>query len=39
LQAGILAGILLARTVSGTVSAHFGWRLMFWLAAAMNLAR
>jgi predicted MFS family arabinose efflux permease len=37
LQAGILAGILLARTVSGTMSAHFGWRLMFWLAAAMNL--
>jgi predicted MFS family arabinose efflux permease len=37
LQAGILAGILLARTVSGTVSAHLGWRLMFWLAAAMNL--
>jgi predicted MFS family arabinose efflux permease len=38
LQAGILAGILLARTVSGTVSAHFfGWRPMFWLAAAMNI--
>ena len=37
LQAGILAGILLARTVSGTVSAHFGWRPMFWLAAAINL--
>jgi predicted MFS family arabinose efflux permease len=37
LQAGILAGILLSRTVSGTVSAHFGWRPMFWLAAAMNL--
>jgi len=37
LQAGILAGILLARTVSGTVSEHFGWRPMFWLAAAMNL--
>src|ERR1700704_5207452 len=37
LQGGILAGILLARTVSGTVSAHFGWRPMFWLAAAMNL--
>jgi predicted MFS family arabinose efflux permease len=37
LQAGILAGILLARTVSGTVSAHFGWRPMFWLAAAVNL--
>jgi predicted MFS family arabinose efflux permease len=37
LQAGILAGILLARTVSGTVSAHFGWRPMFWLAAVMIL--
>jgi predicted MFS family arabinose efflux permease len=37
LQAGILVGILLARTVSGTVSAHFGWRPMFWLAPAMNL--
>jgi predicted MFS family arabinose efflux permease len=37
LQAGILAGILLARTVSGTVSAHLGWRLMFLVAAAMNL--
>jgi predicted MFS family arabinose efflux permease len=37
LQAGILAGILLARTLSGTVSAHVGWRLMFGLAAAMNL--
>jgi len=37
LQAGIIAAILLARTLSGTVSAHFGWRLMFWLAAAMNL--
>jgi predicted MFS family arabinose efflux permease len=37
LQAGILAGILLARTVSGTVSAQLGWRPMFWLAATMNL--
>src|SRR5258705_7823674 len=37
LQAGILAGILLARTVSGTVSEHVGWRPMFWLAAAMDL--
>lgn len=38
LQAGMLAAILLARTVSGTVSAYLGWRLMFWLAAAVNLA-
>jgi predicted MFS family arabinose efflux permease len=37
LQAGIIAAVLLARTVSGTVSAHLGWRPMFWLAAAMNL--
>src|SRR6202790_1393258 len=37
LQAGILGGILLARTVSGTVSAHFGWRPMFWLGAPVNL--
>jgi predicted MFS family arabinose efflux permease len=37
IQAGILAGILLARTVSGTVSAYLGWRLMYWLAAAVNL--
>jgi predicted MFS family arabinose efflux permease len=38
LQAGILAGILLARTVSGTVTAHLGWRLLFWLAVAANVA-
>jgi predicted MFS family arabinose efflux permease len=37
IQAGILAGILLARTVSGTVSAYLGWRPMFWPAAAVNL--
>jgi predicted MFS family arabinose efflux permease len=37
IQAGILAGILLARTVSGMVSAYFGWRQMYWLAAAVNL--
>jgi predicted MFS family arabinose efflux permease len=33
LQAGILAGIVLARTVSE----HVGWRPMLWLAAAMDL--
>lgn len=38
LQAGILAGILVARTVSGTISAHLNWRTMFWLAAAANFS-
>lgn len=35
---GVLLGILLARTLSGVVSHHLGWRVMFWLAAVMSLA-
>lgn len=32
---GLLMGILLARTLSGYVGALWGWRTMYWLAAAM----
>ena len=35
---GVLLGILLARTLSGVVAEHFGWRPMFWLAAGMSIA-
>lgn len=35
---GILAGILLARTFSGFVGAHFGWRVVYWIAAGLMLA-
>jgi predicted MFS family arabinose efflux permease len=32
---GILLGVLLARTFSGAVGAHFGWRTVYWIAALM----
>jgi len=34
---GILLGILLARTFSGSVGAHLGWRSVYGIAAAMML--
>ncbi len=37
-MAGLLAGILLARTISGVVSEYFGWRVMFGAAALVTLA-
>lgn len=37
LMSGLLAGILLARTVGGFVGEHFGWRAMFGLASAMMI--
>jgi predicted MFS family arabinose efflux permease len=36
-MSGLLAGILLARTVSGAVGAAFGWRSMFWVGAVVAL--
>ena len=34
---GLLFGILLARTFSGYIGAQWGWRSVFWIAAAMML--
>lgn len=36
-MSGLLIGILLSRTLSGFVSAHFGWRSMFYIAAGLML--
>lgn len=38
LMSGLSSGILLARTLSGLVSAHAGWRAMYWLAAGLDIA-
>ena len=37
-QSGLLIGILLARTVSGTIASAVGWRAVFVVAAAAGLA-
>jgi predicted MFS family arabinose efflux permease len=35
---GLLIGILAARTVSGFIGAAYGWRTMYWIAAALMIA-
>lgn len=34
-MSGLLLGILLSRTISGFIGAHFGWRTMFYIAAGI----
>jgi predicted MFS family arabinose efflux permease len=36
-MSGLLIGILLSRTLSGFIGAHFGWRTMYYMAAALML--
>ncbi len=35
LARGVIIGILLARTASGIIGTHFGWRTVYWIAAVM----
>jgi predicted MFS family arabinose efflux permease len=37
LTRGIIVGILLARTASGIIGTHFGWRAVYWIAAVMMI--
>ncbi len=36
-MSGLIIGVLLARTVSGIVGAHLGWRSVYWAAAVFML--
>ncbi len=38
LAAGVILGILIARVGAGVVAEHFGWRMIYWIAAALMLA-
>ncbi|MGB7406178.1 MAG: MFS transporter [Pacificimonas sp.] len=37
LTTGIIAGILLARVGAGAIAEYIGWRLVYWIAAALML--
>jgi predicted MFS family arabinose efflux permease len=37
IMSGLLIGILLSRTLSGFVGAHFGWRSMYFIAAGIMM--
>lgn len=34
---GLLCGILVSRSISGSIAQHFGWRSVYWVAAAAML--